>query len=77
MKVQVKFFGPLVNIAGTNHLQINDVADTASLKKKILLQFPGMERYASIMAVNKQAVNGNYLLNDGDTVVMLPPFSGG
>lgn len=77
MKVTVKFFGPFVSIAGRDLLQIKDVKDISSLRKEIFQQFPEMERHTFSVFVNKQVVKGNLMLNDGDTVGMLPPYSGG
>lgn len=77
MNVSVNFFGPLVDITGVGELAINDVVDTSSLRERVLRQFPELQQYALIIAVNKQIVNANQALRNGDAVAILPPFSGG
>ena len=77
MSIQVKLFGSLVDVVGKNDLAIEGINDTDSLKKKMLVDFPKLKDQSFVVAVSKQIVKGNQVLNSGDTVALLPPFAGG
>lgn len=77
MNIQVKLFGPLTDVVGSIQLELSDIADTESLKKKILGDFPGLSKYTFKIAVGKKLVNENIRLKSGDEVALLPPFAGG
>jgi len=76
MRVEVLFFGKLVDIAG-NSLVINNVASTDELLDQLRLQFPALAAEKYIVAVEKKTITGNTSLTDNCTVALLPPFSGG
>lgn len=76
MRVEVLFFGKLVDIAG-NSLVINNVASTDELLNQLRLQFPALAAEKYIVAVDKKTITENTSLTDNCTVALLPPFSGG
>jgi sulfur-carrier protein len=76
MRVEVLFFGKLVDIAG-NSLVINNVASTDELLDQLRLQFPALAAEKYIVAVDKKTITENTSLTDNCTVALLPPFSGG
>ncbi|QNA46229.1 MoaD/ThiS family protein [Lacibacter sediminis] len=76
MRVEVLFFGKLVDIAGTS-LVLNNIISTDELLEQLRLQFPALAAEKFIMAVNKKTISANTPLTDNCTVVLLPPFSGG
>lgn len=77
MIIQVKFFGLLTDIVGAAQMDVKDVADTNALKEKLLHDFPKLKSCQFAIAVSKQIVKQNQLLNSGDVVALLPPFAGG
>ena len=77
MSIQIKIFGQLAEIVGSNELKLELVADTNSIKTKIISDFPKLENYPFVIAVNKIIVNQNQKINTGDVVALLPPFAGG
>lgn len=77
MSIQVKFFGPLVDIIGKTQLEFDDVTDTHSLKQRLLSDFPKLKNHHFLIAVGKQIINSKQILNVGDEVALLPPFAGG
>lgn len=77
MSIQVKFFGPLTDVVGCSQLAMAGIADVESLKKKILVDFPGLKNHSYMVAVGKKIVSGNVSLKSGDEVALLPPFAGG
>jgi molybdopterin synthase sulfur carrier subunit len=76
MRVEVLFFGKLVEIAGAS-LTIEDVKTTDELLEKLRLQYPSLAAEKYILAVDKKTISTNTSLKDNCTVALLPPFSGG
>lgn len=76
MSMRIVLFGRLAEIAG-NPVVINDTEDTDSLIKDLHKAYPALAESKYVIAVNKQVVNSNTLLNEDSEVALLPPFSGG
>ena len=51
--------------------------DIAGLQTRLRLQFRELGAVHMIMAVNSEYVANSYKLQDGDTVAVIPPISGG
>jgi molybdopterin synthase sulfur carrier subunit len=77
MSIQIKIFGSLAEAVGSSQMDMDGVSDTRALKQKMLKEFPKLENYQFIIAVSKQIVKENQVLNSGDVVALLPPFAGG
>jgi molybdopterin synthase sulfur carrier subunit len=77
MNVEVKFFGQLADLSGSDTIKVQDVVDTESLRRKLILDYPQLDKYSFQMAVNKKIAKGNQMLSDGCVVALLPPFAGG
>ena len=75
--MEVVFYGRLAEITGSTILRPEDITDTDQLKEKLLGLYPAMADISFAIAVNNQIVQGNAALRIGDTVALLPPFSGG
>lgn len=76
MSMQIILFGRLAEIAGSA-VFVNDAADTENLIKDLHKIYPALAETKYVIAVNKQVVNSNTLLNENSVVALLPPFSGG
>lgn len=76
MAIQLLAFGQIAEIMGQSESTVNAL-DTDTLKAQLLQQFPGLKDMQFAIAVNKKVVSENTVLKDGDTVALLPPFSGG
>ena len=76
MSVKIVLFGKLAEIAG-NSVSVNNVADTDSLINALHKDYPALTNTKYVIAVDKQIINGNTVLNKKSTVALLPPFSGG
>jgi sulfur-carrier protein len=76
MSMQVILFGRLAEIAGSP-IFVNDAADTENLIKDLHKIYPALAETKYVIAVNKQVINSNTLLNENSVVALLPPFSGG
>jgi len=76
MSIHIILFGPLADIAGRS-VFVNDVDDTDSLVKALHKTYPALAEAIYIVAVNKEIIGSNTLLNENSVVALLPPFSGG
>ena len=76
MPISILIFGQLTDIAGTS-LSLKDIPDTDSLVKKLNELYPELSEKKYVIAVDKQVVTTNTILNDNNMVALLPPFSGG
>ena len=77
MAVQVKIFGQLTEIINSHELTLTDISDTNSLINELNKRYPLLSGSRYIVAVNKQTITANTVLNDDSVVALLPPFSGG
>jgi molybdopterin converting factor small subunit len=77
MQVNIVIFGNLTDITGSNSIPINDVKDTTQLLQELHHRYPALAAAKYIVAVDKQVINTNTLLQHNSTVALLPPFSGG
>jgi molybdopterin synthase sulfur carrier subunit len=77
MDTEITLFGRLAETAGTHRILATDVKDTDTLLKDLHQRFPELARTPVIIAVNRKTVTGNTALSPGDTVALMPPFSGG
>ena len=76
MSMHIILFGRLADIAG-NSVFVRDVTDTDSLIKALHKTYPALAETKYVIAVNKQVITSNTLLNENTVVALLPPFSGG
>ena len=76
MSFKIILFGRLADIAGDS-VTVDDVSDTDGLVKTLHESYPGLAEVKYVIAVNKQVINANTILNNNSMVVLLPPFSGG
>lgn len=81
MRVKVRLFARLKDLAGTGELEqdLPAAADVQALWNGLVATRPTLADYERAMSV---AVNTEYsrmttVLNDGDEVAFLPPVSGG
>jgi molybdopterin converting factor small subunit len=77
MKINVKFFGMIVEATGLSSLVIHNIHDLDSLKKELSLIFPKLNDCNYVFAVNKKIAVNNFQLNNADEIALLPPFAGG
>jgi len=70
-------FGAVTDIIGKKNLEMENVASTDELIKKLEAAFPQLKNINYAVAVNKQVVKMTMPLEPHSTVALLPPFSGG
>ncbi|HEX6848213.1 MAG TPA: MoaD/ThiS family protein, partial [Chitinophagaceae bacterium] len=76
MSVKVILFGKLADIAGDS-VSVAEITDTDSLVEALHKDYPALAKTKYVIAVDKQIINENTLLNKNNMVALLPPFSGG
>ncbi|WP_026762997.1 MoaD/ThiS family protein [Sediminibacterium salmoneum] len=77
MGIKVLFFGSVTDITIVSELSREDCADTDTLEKELLKQFPALANKKYFLALNQQVIHENCPLKQGDIVALMPPFSGG
>jgi len=77
MAVNIIIFGQLTDITGDQNLIVSDVNDTDQLITKLNKMFPAIAGAKFVIAVNKQVISENSILENNSTIALLPPFSGG
>ena len=74
--VTVRAFGQLSDSVRKAEWQMQ-AADTDHLQAQIIESYPELLGKSYLLAVNEFIVSGNTILEENDTVALLPPFSGG
>lgn len=81
MKVKVKFFAILRERVGTGEMtkEIREGSTVGELWEALRQDYPKLAPAGIrlVYAVNRDYVNGDYVLKERDEVVFVPPVSGG
>jgi len=77
MGIKVLFFGSVTDITQVGELSWDYCADTNTLMKELLGRFPALANKKYFLALNQQIIHENCQLKQGDTVAIMPPYSGG
>ncbi len=80
MKVKIKAFGIAKDILGgpSGELEIKPEARVVDVKEILTHHFPEFEALKKFsIAVNQQYRDDDFLINEGDELVIIPPVSGG
>jgi len=79
MRVSVRLFAGLRELAGLSSLELEDVASVRDVWPRLGSVIPGWgdEPTGLLYAVNREYASADRLLVDGDEVALIPPVSGG
>ena len=77
MRIQVLFFGVLAEVTMTGSKYYMGVRSFDDLRLRVEDNFPEIVLYNYRIAVNNEIINDKPVLQDGDEVAFLPPFTGG
>ncbi len=80
MKLRISAYGiarDIMNGSSTD-MDLTEVKSTGDLKNYLIDTYPAFKDLLSFsLAVHEEYREDDYLLNDGDEVVIIPPVSGG
>lgn len=77
MEINVLAFGQIADITGKSQWKITGVKNSEELQGELAGEFPALIAITYSIAINKNVIQKNTPLKNGDTVALLPPFSGG
>lgn len=80
MKLTITAFGIARDIIGERkyEMEVDDRSTVGVVLANLKTLFPAFTQLQSIiLAVNEDYVNENFIINEGDDVVLVPPVSGG
>lgn len=77
MQANIIIFGQLTEITGTGNVVLTGVPDTDSLVKELNRKYPVFANTKYIIAVDKKVITGNVIIDQHNTIALMPPFSGG
>ena len=76
-EINIMLFGQLAQLAGKDRIVLSGINDTLQLREEMNEMFPALEKIEYAIAVGKKIMHENAMIAEGDTVALLPPFSGG
>ncbi|TKC01555.1 MoaD/ThiS family protein [Pedobacter cryotolerans] len=77
MEIEIISFGKIAEFLQNQELQLEGIVDTEQLREHLENKFPRLSSMKYKLAVNKKLVQVNTLINNNDSVAIMPPFSGG
>lgn len=80
MKILIKYFGLIVDITKVDEesLEVNFESITVNAFKEIIVQkYPQLAEIIFYFALNETIVTTDSILQQNDTIALLPPFAGG
>jgi molybdopterin converting factor small subunit len=75
--ITVLLFGMIKDIIGNNALVMHEVNDTNELVDKLQSIYPRLTESNYVIAVDRNIIQENTMLQQNAEVALLPPFSGG
>ncbi len=75
MKIQI--FGVLTEVIGDTEIEMKGVENSENLKERLYDAYPFLKNYRFELAVNREIIAENTVIQHDDELALLPPFSGG
>jgi len=77
MEIEIISFGKIAEFVPQQRINVVGISDTNELKKHLEASFPMLKEIKYKLALNKNMIHENLLIEDNDTLAIMPPFSGG
>lgn len=77
MKVEILFFGQLVDRTQCNKLVVENPGSISALRAMVEEQFPALAQATFTIALNNKMVASDEQIPENAIIAFLPPFSGG
>lgn len=75
--MRILYFGILSEIAGKQEESISYSGSLEGLKQVLSSNYSAFAQQRFQVSVNQQLVDDDAVLNEGDEIALLPPFTGG
>jgi molybdopterin converting factor small subunit len=75
--MKILLFGVLADVVGESVIEMDSINDVDTLKRNVLSKFPLLNNYNFMIALNKERIENNISIKEGDEIALLPPFAGG
>lgn len=76
-KMKILYFGVLSEIAGKSEENLDFSGPISKLQLKLSEMYPEIQKHRFQISLNQQIVDNSQIVNQGDEVALLPPFTGG
>ncbi len=76
-QINVLTFGAITEITGSKSFLMQGIDSTERLVDLLEEKYPRLKTVQYAIAVNKEVIQQNTMLDNDATVAILPPFSGG
>jgi sulfur-carrier protein len=76
-QLTVLFFGPLVEKTGHSTFEISDVSSTRAALQYLYAKFPVLESMPFRIALDKELISEDCMIEGHQTMALLPPYAGG
>ena len=73
----IKMFGIIAEKTGTHVLSAPHMDDTDQFTAWLFERYPQLEGVRFTLAIDKQLIHSNTVLNERAEIALLPPYSGG
>jgi len=79
MSLSVTYFGMTADTTkkSSERFEFEGNETVADLRKRLIDQYPGLDKYEFKIAVDTHIVEDDSQLEDGALIALLPPFAGG
>ncbi len=77
MEIEIVSFGKITEFIANQRLTVDGIETTAQLTNFLEQKFPPLANIKYKLALNKTIIQETTQLKSGDTVALMPPFSGG
>lgn len=77
MQINIISFGQLSEIVGNQTLENSNINTTENLISYLNETYPQLSEMKYKLAINKVIIQKDQVLYDGDSIAIMPPFSGG
>lgn len=80
MKILIKYFGLIIDLTIKNEefleIDFNEIS-TEQLKNILIKEYPQLKKTTYKIAINEVIVSEKTIIQNNDTIALLPPFAGG
>lgn len=75
--MKIKIFGKLTDIFKSDEYIVQQIYSVEELKNKIEKDYPELKSLTYLIVINNNISKDGDIINLGDKIALLPPYSGG